>query len=64
MMPEDAGGWGVAGGVGGCQRPKTYGDLLLRNHHGAVLSAYAYRHDVGGCDGLEGILWGLRLAAE
>ena len=34
----------------------TYGDLLLRQDYGAVLAPDANRHDIRGCNGLEGIL--------
>jgi len=35
----------------------TYWDLLLRDDHGAIVSSYTHRGDVGCCDRLEGIFY-------
>lgn len=43
-------------GASGPEERATYRDLLLGNYNGTVLAPEADRHDVGGGDGLEGIL--------
>lgn len=35
----------------------TYWDLLLRQDDSTILASDAYRHDVGGSNGLEGIFY-------
>lgn len=42
----------------------TYWDLLLGQYDGAILAAHSYRHDVGICDGLEGIFCVAQLSAS